>query len=332
MSTSRETLPRQSRSNSSVVVLGAGRGLASVLRALRDEDSRLTAIVSIAYDGTDGGDDRHRLTSAAVEDLRRSLEALTGEEGALLRAIRRPLTIERLGRHQLGNLMIASVATAFGDYGRASTWLGEQLGVGGAVLPATVEPVQRQIELVEETPTAGSPSDSGRKVSRLRFAGGRTESPDAAVAAIEHAQWALLAPGSPYRSMISTAGAPDLVRALRSTRARVLWIANLEPGSGEGAKMAAIDQLLALRSHGIRVDAVMHDPAATFTFDPAELTGYGVESVPRELRSTTDPGVHDPDRLRLALRRLIGSRPTSSVGGPPRDGDSAAAAHRSASG
>jgi 2-phospho-L-lactate transferase/gluconeogenesis factor (CofD/UPF0052 family) len=307
MSTSRETLPRQSRSNSSVVVLGAGRGLASVLRALRDEDSRLTAIVSIAYDGTDGGDDRHRLTSAAVEDLRRSLEALTGEEGALLRAIRRPLTIERLGRHQLGNLMIASVATAFGDYGRASTWLGEQLGVGGA-------------------------SDSGRKVSRLRFAGGRTESPDAAVAAIEHAQWALLAPGSPYRSMISTAGAPDLVRALRSTRARVLWIANLEPGSGEGAKMAAIDQLLALRSHGIRVDAVMHDPAATFTFDPAELTGYGVESVPRELRSTTDPGVHDPDRLRLALRRLIGSRPTSSVGGPPRDGDSAAAAHRSASG
>ena len=60
-----------------------------------------------------------------MEDLRRSLESLSGEEGALVRAIRRPLTIERLGKQPLGNLVIASVASAFGDYETASRWLGE---------------------------------------------------------------------------------------------------------------------------------------------------------------------------------------------------------------
>jgi uncharacterized cofD-like protein len=324
-------LQSRSPSNGSVVVLGAGRGVASVLRAVRDEDNRLTAIVSIAYDGDGGGDARQRLASAAVEDLRRSLEALSSEEGALLRAIRRPLTIERLGRHRLGNLVIASVATAFDDdYGRASTWLGEQLGIGGAVLPATVEPVQLQIEVAQET--AASSGGSGHKPRRVRFAGGRTGSPDAAVAAIRHADWALLAPGALYRSVVSTAGVPDLVRALRSTRARVLWIANLEPGSREAAGMAAGDHLLALRSHGIRVDAVMHDPSATLRFDPAELTRYGVESVPRALRNAANPGLHDPERLRSALLGLIRSRPTGTVGGRDRARGSAAAADRSASG
>jgi uncharacterized cofD-like protein len=317
----RETLPKQSQSNCSVVVLGGGRGLASVLRALRDEDSRLTVIVSIAYAGQHGGDAQHRLTGAAVEDLRRSLEALTGEDDALLRAIKRPLTIESLGRHPLGNLLIASVAKAFGDYGRASTWLGEQLGIGGAVLPATVEPVQVQIESVEEVPTAESSGGSERKLSRLRFVGERAESPEAAVAAIEHAQWALLAPGSLYRSVIPAAGVPDLVSVLRSTAARVLWIANLEADSGEAANMLAIDQLLALQLQAIRVDAVMHDPSATLRFDPADLTAHGVESIRRKLASTANPAVHDPGQLRLALRELIGSRPAGNVGARGRDRD-----------
>jgi uncharacterized cofD-like protein len=286
-----------------------------VLKALREEDCRLTVIVSIAYEGQHGGDGRHRLTGAAVEDLRRSLEELTGQEGALLRAIKRPLTVEGLGRHPLGNLVIASVAEAFGDYGRASTWLGEQLGIGGAVLPATVEPVQLEIESSEQVPTAESPGAPEPKLSRLRFVGEHAKSPDAAVDAIRHARWVLLAPGSLYRSLLPPAGVPDLVSALKSTPARILWIANLEPDSREAATMTAIDHLLALQLQGIRIDAVMHDPSAALRFDPTELTSYGVQSISRELRGRADPAVHDPGKLRLALRELIGSRHAGNVGG-----------------
>lgn len=306
-------MPRQSQSNNAVVVLGGGRGLARVLRALRQENSDSTAIVSIAHEAQHAGDPPHSLTSAALEDLRRSLEAMAGQEGALLRTIRRPLTIDRRGT--LGTLVIASVAEAFGDYGRATAWLGEQLDVAGEVVPATAEPVQLLIEPAAEAATPGSSGRSEHMLSRVRFVGERLDSSDAAVAAIDHAQWVLLAPGSLYRNVLATAAVPDLVDALARTRARVLWIPSLAPDSREGAHMTARDHLRALRLHRIRIDAVMHDPSATLGFDAAELTSQGVDSVACELRDQANPAAHDLGQLRLALRGLIGSRTTSAVGG-----------------
>jgi uncharacterized cofD-like protein len=294
---------------SEVVVLGGGRGLASVLRALRDEDVSVTAIVGLAEDALPGADPGLQVSGPGVEDLRRSLEALTSEEGALLRAIRRPLSVGPVGRHPLGNLVLASVASAFGDYGRASTWLGEQLGTSGAVIPATKEPVG-----VQTAPVVASAGATERRLRRVRFAGGAVESPDAAINAIQRAQWAVLAPGSLYRSLISTAAVPDLASALSSTAARVLWIANLAPDPLDAPGTVAIDHLLALRLHGIRVDAAMHDPAAAFPLDSAELRRYGVEPLAGTLRSTDDPAVHDVDGLRRALIEQIRSTSTSTVG------------------
>jgi uncharacterized cofD-like protein len=214
-----------------------------------------------------------------------------------------------MGRHPLGNLVLASVASAFGDYGRASAWLGEQLGISGAVLPATKEPVRVQI-----APIAARSGAPEHKLLRVRFTGDDLESPDAAIAAIQRARWAVLAPGSLYRSVLSTVAVPDLVSALRSTAARVLWIANLAPDPLESPGTGAIDHLLALRLHGIRVDAAMHDPSATLALDPADLSRYEVESLPRKLRSAGDPALHDVTGLRRALSEQIGSTSTSPVG------------------
>lgn len=286
-----------------------------MLQALRDEFSPLTAIVSIAYEKQHGGEPEQRVSGAAVEDLRRSLEALAGEEGALVRAIRRPVSIERLGRYTLGNLVIPSVAGALGDYARASTWLGEQLGISGAVLTATTQPVRLQVDGVGDAPGARSTGRSPRRLGRLRFAGQRVQAPDATIDAVTHAGWVLLAPGSLYRCVLATAAVPDLASALRRTRARVLWVANLDPGSRETARMSAIDHLRALRLHRVRVDAVMYDPSGSLTFEPAQLKRYGAESVPRELCRSDDPARHDPERLRRALTGLIDSRPTSTVAG-----------------
>jgi uncharacterized cofD-like protein len=263
-------------------------------------------IVSIAYQPGDDDEVKRRVTGGSVEDLRRSLEALSDEDGPLLRAIRRPLRIQRLGRHPLGNLVIASAASAFDDYGRASVWLGEQLGIEGAVLPATRKPVQWQIEPVEDK------SEADRS-SRLRFTGGRVDSPPAAVEAIETSQYAMLAPGSLYGSVLATAAVPDLAAALSTVPARVLWIANLTPDSDQGANMTAMEHLRVLRQHGVRVDSVLYDPSAPLGFDASELADYGVEAIPRALRSSRDPRVHDPKRLQAALGELIALHPAGTL-------------------
>jgi uncharacterized cofD-like protein len=282
----------------------------------------LTVIVSIAYEGERGDEPEQRLKGEVVGDLRRSLETLSREPDPLLRALRRPLTIERLGRHPLGNLAIASAAAALGDYGQASLWLGEQLGIEAAVLPATTEPVRREIEWVRRSdhdPAAGAPA---LPLRTLRFVGERIESPRPAVAAIKQARWALLAPGDIYRSVLATAAVPDIAAALRSTPARVVWIANLEPDPQEPANLTALDHLEIIRSHNVRVDAVLHDPAAALKCDPAELERRGVESVSRPLHSTRSHATHDPKQLRSALADLIEPDPTQGPDGQREAGRS----------
>ena len=295
-------------SNDQVVTLGGGRGLACVLSALRDGDMRLTVITSIADEGDREHDARQRLTGP-VGDLRRSLEALSDEDAALLHAIRRPLTVDGVGRHPLGDLTLTAVADALGGYGRASIWLGNQLGIEGAVLPATIEPARRRIEEIGLTEPGEATGQRGSVVRRLRFMDGRTESPEAATAAIRSARWVLLTPGGLYRHILSTCAVPDLAAALTDTSARVVWIANLEPDPRDAPGLTATDHLLALRLHGVRVDAVLHDPSATLAFDASELAAIGLDSVTRPLRSASDPGRHDPERLHAALSDLLAAHP-----------------------
>ncbi len=69
--------------------------------------------------------------------------------------------------------------------------------------------------------------------------------------------------------------------------------------------LTAADHLLALRLHGVRVDAVLHDPSATLAFNASELAALGIQSVTRPLRSASDSGSHDPERLHAALDELL---------------------------
>ncbi|MGH2895241.1 MAG: gluconeogenesis factor YvcK family protein [Solirubrobacteraceae bacterium] len=292
--------------NDQVVALGGGRGLVCVLRALRSADLRLTVITSIAAEG-DRAQEAHQGLTGPVGDLRRSLEALSDQDGALLHAIRRPLTVDGVGLHPLGDLTLTAAADALGGYGQASMWLGDQLGIDGAVLPATIEPATSHLEEIDLPEPVAATGQPERRVKRLRFAGGGTDSPEAAIAAIQKARWVLLTPGALYRHVLSTCAVPDLAAALTNTSARVVWIANLEPDPGEAPALTANDHVLVLRLHGVRVDAVMHDPSATLAFDTNELAGIGVESVTCRLRSASDPGTYDPERLEAALTEMLAS-------------------------
>jgi uncharacterized cofD-like protein len=286
-----------------VVVLGGGRGLACVLPALRGSAPNLTVITGIAGEAAPDADQREGL-AGPVGDLRRALEALSDEDEALLHAMRRPLTVDGVGPRQLGDLTLTAAADALGGYSRASMWLGDQLGIDGVVLPATVEPASPQIEeLASPEPRAA------RKLPRrrLRFAEGAAQSPAAAVTAIQRARWVLLAPGGLYRSILSTCAAPDLAAVLGSTPARVVWIANLAPDAHEGPDMTATDHVRVLGLHGVRVDVVLHDPSATLAVVPSELEALHVECVARPLQRASDPGTHDSELLGAALSRLLAS-------------------------
>lgn len=295
-------MPRQSPSSERVVTVGSGGGLGVVLRALSDLDLELTVIVAAAEYVGAGAPESGPGPSPALAELHQALEALAGDRVALARAMRRPLTLDRLGRHPLGNLMIHSLVSGFGDLERASAWLGEQLGVEGDVLPATVEPLTFTVRAGRDR-SGRSPAPWVHGLDRLRFTPQRPPVPPRAITAIGGADSILLAPGPLFRGMLVAAAVPDIARALRSTSARIVWICNLEPEDLETAG----DQLDVLLGHGVRVDAALYDPAAGLGRSSDQLSDRGVQTIPRSLRSPR-ARVHDPQLLRAALIEVLADR------------------------
>jgi uncharacterized cofD-like protein len=295
----------------SVVVLGGGHGVASVLSALRDRALDLTVIVTIADDGGSSGALRRRDGGPAVGDIRRSLIALAGEDRQFAQAFARPVTINRLGEHPLGNLVIRSLANAFGDLETASDWLGEQFDISGRVLPASAEPVSLLADTRDGVIRGESAIRVARKrIRRLRFDPERPKTPAAVLEAIAEAAWVLLAPGSLFTSVLAATAIPDVASALTRTGARVLWICNLVPEARESTGMTAADHLRAIRNHGVRFDAVLCDPSASLRFAPDQLEQQRLPAIWRPLRAE-QRGVHDPSLLRAALLELF-ANPTSA--------------------
>ena len=80
------------------------------------------------------------------------------------------------------------------------------------------------------------------------------------------------------------------------------------------AAISPLDHVLTLRRHGVRVDAVLHDPAASLQFDTDDLAYQSMLSIRRPMCDPGDRAVHDPERLRAALRELIAPSATSRSG------------------
>ena len=301
-----------------IVVLGGGHGLASVLGALGDGADDLSVIVTVADDGGSSGELRDRGAGPAVGDLRRSLVTLTPEEVALGRALRRPISVGRLGCHPLGNLMILSIAEAFGDLAYATEWLGARLGISGRVLPATAEPVCLVGEADGELVYGETAIGANARVRDLRFVPECPAVPPAAVEAIERADLCLLAPGSLFTSVLATSALPTVAAALVRTSAPVVWISNLEPDAIETAGMAGEDHLAALRRHGVRVDAALFDPRAELALNRQRLEDERVRPMPRPLLSARR-GVHDQRLLRAAIDELVGADDDAVFGSSASD-------------
>ena len=283
-------MPRPSPSNRALTVIGRGGGLGTVLRALRRANVEIDVIVAVAEGPSPTATADDALPDeAALSELRRSLQALAGDRAALARALRRPLSIDRLGRHPLGNLMLQSLNAAFDDLTAASEWLGDQLGIAGAVLPATSGPLRCEVE----------PGPNG---PRLRFEPPDPPVSDLVIAAIRGARWILLAPGAALPAVLPAAGVPTIAAELTDAPGQVLWICDCAPD----AVGSLSEQLDALHRHGVRIDAVLYDPRARGNLDSRRLSALGIYEVPRRLLDAAT-GSHDRRLLLEALQELISS-------------------------
>jgi uncharacterized cofD-like protein len=270
-----------------VVALGGGHGLSSTLRAVRQYASDVTAIVSVADDGGSSGRLREALGIPPPGDIRRCLVALAAADSLWALAFEHRFDTGELDGHALGNLVIAGLTAATGDFTTAIEEAGHLLNAAGTVLPATAVPVTLKAEAASGPVHGQVRVQNTGRVSMVGLVPPDPPAPQAALDAIAAADQVVIGPGSLFTSVLAAAVVPDIRRALQETQATKIYVANLRPQipETEGYDVAAhVDALLA---HGVDVDVVL------------------AHSADRPL-ARDDGLAHDPDRLAKALADLVG--------------------------
>ncbi len=286
-----------------VVAIGGGHGLAATLTAARRYADDISAVVTVADDGGSSGRLRDAFGIPAPGDLRRCLVALARDDSLWTAAFEHRFGAGELEGHAFGNLVIAGLADATGDFSVALAEAGRLLGAVGRVLPATAEPVVLKAVMGDGAePVSGQVAiaKAGR-IAGVSLVPADAAPPPAVLEVLAGADQVVIGPGSLFTSVLAVVAVRAIRDALAATPARKVYVCNLreQPPETSGYDVAA--HVDALRAHGLDVDVVLHHRGGL----PVGRTN--VPCVARPV-AREDAAVHDPELLAAALEDLVAPR------------------------
>ena len=255
-----------------VVAFGGGTGLSFLLEGLKAfypmPIGSISAVVAVSDDGGSTGTLRKEFHIPAPGDIRRCIVALSRRTDILKKLFeyRFNNTQSGLHNHAFGNLMLTALKDITGSFSRAVDEACNLLDTVGRVLPLSED---KDVTLVAEF-------DNGEiirgEVSIYRYGKykkGRIvkiwlEPKDikANPAVIEHvlsADILIFGPGSLYTSVISSFLHPEVTKAIRQSKAKKVYVANLFADYGEAYNFSVSDHVLAIEQYlgGRVLDAVV---------------------------------------------------------------------------
>ena len=306
----------------SIVAIGGGTGLSTLLSGLKRYSSHITAIVTVADDGGSSGVLRRELGVLPPGDIRNCLAALSMEEPLLTRLFQYRFSAgSGLEGHSFGNLFLSALSAITGSLETAITASSRVLAVQGQVVPATNADVRLWAELEDGTRIEGE-SAIGKARSPIVRMGCLPEKPPAlprALEAIANADLILLGPGSLYTSLLPNLLVPELVTAIQRSRAPRLYICNLmtQPGETDGLDVSghlrAIEAQLASLGVSKRLfDCVLAQEPIRESALVSHYRKLGAEPVICDSRQLQQEGF---DVMQAPLQ---GSRPTATLRHDPR--------------
>jgi uncharacterized cofD-like protein len=308
-----------------IVAIGGGHGIATVLRGLKVYTNNLTAVVSVADDGGSSGELRRNLGILPPGDIRNCLAALSDDEALLTQLFQYRFGEDTgLGGHSFGNLFISALSDITGSFEKAIAESGRALSVHGRVLPATLHNVrlvadiqlpnaQAEVRIVGESKI---PQTIGR-IRRVWLEPDNASAFPPSIQAILASDMIVIGPGSLYTSVLPNILVPDLLAAIRSSRALKIFISNVATQLGETDQYSSGDHIRALEG---MVGSELVDVIICNSWYDAKLEqgsqwvklDAAIESDARlylsDLADHQQPGHHDAEKLAQVLMDLYNER------------------------
>jgi len=212
------------------VVIGGGTGSFTLLSGLKAYVKQLTALVNMSDDGGSTGILRDELGVLPPGDVRQCLVALS-DSSKLRELFNYRLDKGSLKGHSFGNLFLSTVEKMTDSFEEAVELASEVLHVQGTVLPITTDKSHLVLTNREGVVTKGE-----ARIGQMDFGGSHrpqiTLEPVGRITslskqAIASADVVIIAPGNLYGSLAPALVVEGVGKALRQTKAKVVYVCNL---------------------------------------------------------------------------------------------------------
>lgn len=234
-----------------VVILGGGHGLSVLLKGLKLFPIKITAVVTVADNGSSTGRLREEFKIPAVGDLRNVLISLSESEPLFEKLFQYRFESEgALNGHSIGNLLLAALIDIKGNLMEAVSSLGEILNLKGKVLPLT-EDVVNLVAYTNNGETLIGENNirkSGKDIKRLAY-DLKPKVLDKVLEAINEADLIILGLGSLYTSILPHLICEEIVEAIKLSNAKKIYICNAMTEKGETDGFKVSDHLKVLESY-----------------------------------------------------------------------------------
>ena len=226
-----------------IVALGGGTGLSNLLRGLKDDSAKITAIVTVADDGGSSGRLRREIGVPPPGDIRNCLAALADEEKLLTELFQyRFRAGDGLVGHSFGNLFLTAMSDIAGDFEQAIAASSKVLAVRGEVLPATLSDVSLWAELADGRRIEGETSitKANGKILKIGCTPANPPALPRAVEALREADFIIIGPGSLYTSVIPNLLVREIADAIAISQVPRIYVCNImtQPGETDGYSVA----------------------------------------------------------------------------------------------
>lgn len=232
-------MKHKEKKNPQIVVIGGGTGVFTVLSGLKKYPVDLTAVVTMADDGGSTGVLREEFGILPPGDVRRVLVALSHSSDHMMADLFNYRFREGgLLGHTFGNIMLTALERLTGSFEAAVIEAAKLLRVRGMVFPVTLDHVRLCAELEDGSVIRGETNiDIPRHNGNLKIVRVFLDSParinTRARDAILVSDMVVIGPGDLYTSIVPNLLVQGMPDAIRKSRAKKIYVANLMTKWGE---------------------------------------------------------------------------------------------------
>lgn len=237
-----------------IVVMGGGTGTYTVLRGLKKYPVNLSAIVAMTDDGGSSGILRDELGVLPPGDIRQCLVALSESSEIMRELFCYRFTKGGLKGHNLGNLLISALEKMEGGFDQALEKLHQILALQGKVIPVTLNKAKLLAELENGKILFGEHEITECKLLRKHplkriFLQPKAKINPRAFFAIKEADLIIIGPGNFYSSLIPLFLVDGVTKALKQTKAKILYNINLMTKHGQADNSSVFDFVQTIESY-----------------------------------------------------------------------------------